>query len=305
MRKYIYHLLLIVFCFLLHGFSEARAASLIIDGPSVVSANQDFTADVMIDAAGENLNAFEETVIFPANLLKIKEIREGGSIVNFWIEKPKEDGNGIKFSGITPGGFRGVLGTYAGEKPGKLFSIIFSAVKAGNGAITAGDVRILLEDGKGTPAETSVLPLRFSVEESGTASDSAQLRDINPPETFRPEIANNPAIFDNRHFLAFTATDKESGIDHYEILEVKSKQEMGNNAGNWIIAESPYLLKNQRLSDFIFVKAVDKAGNKRTEELQPLHPKKTWYENGTFWVIIVVVFGILNIVLSWKRKSKK
>ena len=80
---------------------------------------------------------------------------------------------------------------------------------------------------------------------------------------------------------------------------------MGNNAGNWIIAESPYLLKNQRLSDFIFVKAVDKAGNKRTEELQPLHPKKTWYENGTFWVIIVVVFGILNIVLSWKRKSKK
>lgn len=292
---------------LLFGFSTmpAFAANISFNASPSTPMDWDFKVDVAIDAAGENLNAFEGTVIFPNDLLKVKEIQDGDSVVNFWIEKPEEIGNGIKFSGITPGGFRGVLGTYTGEKPGKLFSIIFSPVTVGNGIITAENARILLEDGAGTPAKISVTPFQFSVEEPGIMLNPAQLRDLNPPETFRPEIANDPAIFNNRHFLAFTTTDKESGVGHYEVLEVKNMQETGNNAGNWVIAESPYLLKNQGLSDFIFVKAVDKAGNERTEILEPLRPQGAWYENGVFWIIIMGVLAVLGIVFLWKEKSKK
>ena len=74
---------------------------------------------------------------------------------------------------------------------------------------------------------------------------------------------------------------------------------------NWKVAKSPYLLEDQGLSSFIFVKAVDKAGNERTEKLEPLHPQGAWYNNGFFWIIIIGALAILGIVLSWKRKSKK
>lgn len=298
---------------LLFGFSAipAFAANVFFNASPLALTDRDFKVDVAVDATGENLNAFEGTVIFPDNLLKVKEIRDGDSVVNFWIEKPKESGNGIRFSGIVPGGFRGIMGPYAGEKPGKLFSIIFSPVTVGNGIITAENARILLEDGAGTPAEISVTPFQFSVEESGIALNPAQLRDLNPPEAFRLEIANDSAIFDNRNFLVFAATDKESGIKHYEILETKNDIRNAKNeieiqtTNDWIIAESPYLLKNQGLSGFIFVKAVDKAGNERMEILEPLHLQKVWYENGTFWIIIMGVLAVLGIVILWKEKSKK
>ena len=289
------------------GVPRARAASLILVGSSTVSSNQDFKVDVMVDAGNDNLNAFGGSISFPNRLLEVKSINDGDSIVNFWIDRPSSSSTGagagiISWNGITPQGFRGVLGPYEGERPGKIFSVVFSPISAGSGSITPSNVKMLINDGKGTQAGVSASPLAFSVTGGGSAGNAPARRDLNPPEDFKPEIASDPSIFDGRYFLAFAATDKESGIDHYEVLETRN-QEPGT--GKWTNAESPYLLEDQTLSSFIFVKAVDKSGNERTEVLKPTHPAIVWYENAALWIIIIAALILIGIAILWKRKSVK
>ncbi len=287
-------------------FPQAQAASIIFSASSPTPANRDFKVDVMIDASGENLNAFGGTVSFPNDLLRVKEMNDGDSIVNFWLEKPHlasstdpKDG-AIVWSGITPQGFESVLGPYPGGRPGKLFSIVFAPNGTGNGRIVLLNLRALIGDGKGSPANVTATPFYFSI--SGTATEGSPVRrDLNPPEGFRPEIASEPTVWNGRYFLVFGATDKESGIDHYEVRETRKGQE----ASDWVVAESPYLLKDQKLSSFISVKAVDRSGNERVEVIESTRPERLWYENGTFWIIIMGAFVILGAGLSWKRRMKK
>ena len=59
--------------------------------------------------------------------------------------------------------------------------------------------------------------------------------------------------------MAFSTTDPQSGIDHYEILE-------GSDTV-WHNATSPYRLTDQSLSSNIYIRAVDGAGNFRVVEL--------------------------------------
>jgi hypothetical protein len=307
-NKLIYPLILsLISCFLFLGISHTQAATFIINGSSAVPLNQDFKVDVMIDADGENLNAFEGAITFPNRLLKIKQMNDGDSIVSFWIERPHLASSTdpqigkVAWSGITPQGFQSILGPYFGGKPGKLFSVVFAPGETGSGQITVLDLRALIGDGKGSSAKVSAAPFHFSI--NGTAEGNLPAhRDLNPPENFRPEIASDPSIWNGEYFLAFAAADKESGIGHYEILETRNKE---RGTEDWTIAESPYLLKDQKLSSFIFVKAVDKAGNERTEKLEPLRPRGTWYENEILWIIIIGVLVVLGINLLWKRKRKK
>src|SRR3989338_3332078 len=115
---------------------------------------KNFEVTLFVNTEQENINAFEGKIIFPNDLLDLKEIRDGNTIVNFWVERPhKEQGTGdkkqgeIAFSGITPGG-------YEGEK-GLLFSAVFRALREGVGVLEVKDVKALLNDGKGTPARLS------------------------------------------------------------------------------------------------------------------------------------------------------
>jgi len=66
--------------------------------------------------------------------------------------------------------------------------------------------------------------------------------------------------------------------------------------------ESPYLLKDQKLKSFIYVKAVDKAGNERIATLAPRYPLK-WYEKWENWIIIIIVTFILYLL--WKVIKSK
>ena len=74
-------------------------------------------------------------------------------------------------------------------------------------------------------------------------------------------------MFGGRYYIVFSTTDKESGLDHYEIFE----------NGVWKRITSPYLLKNQSLLGVgaIQVRAIDKAGNTRMGDYSPaLTPKR-------------------------------
>jgi hypothetical protein len=71
-----------------------------------------------------------------------------------------------------------------------------------------------------------------------------------------------------------------------------------------MVAESPYLLKNQNLDRQIFVKAVDKSGNERTIILPPKNPR--WqYKNYLIWLIIILIMAAVCVVVKKFYGKKK
>ena len=268
MKKILFILLSIAFLFPYHLF----AAEVSFDTKSQdIKVNQLFEVGVFINTDDESINAIEGKIIFPQDLLEIKKINDGNSIINFWIEKPKSaTGGQIAFSGIVPGGYN--------DSRGLIFSITFLAKKEGGGAIEFSGVKALRNDGQGTEAPLTISNFKFLIS--------------NPPEEFTPQIAADPAIFDGKWFLVFATQDKGSGIDHYEVCEGKRK---------CVAAESPYLLQNQDLDEGIVVKAVDKSGNERAVTI-PAQKSRAWYKD---YVIVAILIIAAIAYLIWKKKYPK
>jgi len=106
-------------------------------------------------------------------------------------------------------------------------------------------------------------------------------------------------MFEGKYFLVFATQDKKSGIAHYEVQENRRQK---IESRKWIETESPYILKDQELRSYIFVKAVDKAGNERIAVVEPRYPIK-WYEMYEIWGIIIVMIFIGYIF--WKILKSK
>ena len=89
--------------------------------------------------------------------------------------------------------------------------------------------------------------------------------DETPPNEFSITLDSNPSIYAGRYYVTFNTTDKQSGMDHYEIIEEPIDDfdlfSWGGILAPWSEAESPYLHKDQSLNSTIRVKAIDKAGN--------------------------------------------
>jgi len=257
-----------------------------------MKAGQSFEVGVFINTDNEEINAIEGKIVFPQDLLEIKKINDGNSIINFWIEKPKSVSDGqITFSGIVPGGYN--------DKQGLIFSVTFLAKKDGTGAIEFNGIKTLLNDGKGTEAPLTTSNFQFLISNPPTGAPVPQIttpktEDRNPPEEFTPQIAANPTIFNGKWFLVFAALDKGSGIDHYEVCEGKRK---------CVIVESPYLLQNQDLDEEIIVKAIDKSGNERVATV-PAQKSRVWYKNYSLLGILIIA-AIAFMYLIWKILWKK
>jgi hypothetical protein len=185
-------------------------------------------------------------------------------------------------------------------------SLAVTKKASGSSTIEIHDVKVLLNDGEGTPASIKISPFQFLISQEVPSAPQMvkTVKDIDPPEDFKPEIAQSPEMFDGKYFLVFATQDKSSGIDHYEILE---KEQCGSLRGlikkeKWQVVESPYLLKDQNLRSYIFVKAIDKAGNEKVETLAPQKPL-LWYENYSFLGIIILGIIVIYLIrkILWKR----
>src|SRR5438552_1358505 len=72
------------------------------------SVGQDFLIEAMLDTKNESVNTVHAVLQFPSDSFDLKELRNGNSQVNFWVEEPRLTAPGeISFSGITPGGLMG------------------------------------------------------------------------------------------------------------------------------------------------------------------------------------------------------
>lgn len=252
MKAFIRKNLIVLFLLTYFIPSFSFAANIFFDSnQSNYSNNEDFLVQVFLDTETKKVNAIEGVILFPNNQLGLKEIRDGNSSVNFWIKKPILSADGkIDFSGITTGGFSGskIL----------LFGIIFHSKKIGNGILDFESIQILENDGVGTKIITKNIPFNFSIigESRDKNKEDLIIKDSFPPEDFRPLVASDPNIFNGKNFIVFSTVDKGVGIDHYEIRE--SFWGLGEK---YVQAESPYVLKDQKLKSNIYIKAVDNDGN--------------------------------------------
>lgn len=251
---------------------------------------EEFVISVLLDTKGQSLNAVEGSVNFPSDIVDIKEIRDGDSVINLWVERPHiyKEGS-IKFSGITPGGFSGSHNT--------LFSVVLRATNIGNGAIYGSELRSLLNNGAGAniQVKNQSLPIIIGQNITDIVINDISLQDEELPESFTPIIDRDPNIFNGKYFLVFATQDKISGIGSYEVRE-----------GEWgwfTTVESPYLLNHQSLDRKIFVKVIDKAGNERTETVEPKN-EPALYHNYIIFVILALVIIVFLFKKIWKKSLR-
>lgn len=250
-----------------------------------INLGEQFLLDVVIHSE-ESLNAVEGHLIFPHELLSVKEIRYGNSVVIFWIEKPyvKSAGN-ILFSGISPGGFRGANN--------KILSVIFEAKNEGMAPVTLNEVKALQNDGLGSQTVLSIRSTAISINPGDNNERKEILVDMESPEDFNPTIEISPNIFDGKYFLIFATQDKISGIANYKIRE--------GLWGKFITADSPYLLKHQSLDRKIYIKAIDMSGNERVVVLNARY-RLPWYRQ---YEILYILLTIVTIGFILKKLLPK
>lgn len=280
-----------VFIFIICS-GPANAAALYFNlSKNEFRAGDTFIAKMKIDTQGECINTVKADIKF-SDVLEAVDFVKSDSILVFWVEDPRIDNNTdkISFAGGIPGGYCGKISDDSGS--GNIIGkIVFKAKDVGQEGAKSEPAEleilntseILLNDGLGTKANLTVRNANLDIlNKEGSASDAwkdEKENDKIPPEIFNIGIEQDPGIFDGKYFAVFSTLDKQTGVDHYEVQE---------NGRGWERADSPYLLKKQDIKTPIKVKAVDKAGNERIEEIN--------YERSEFKTVARSIPDLLYIL---------
>ncbi|MEZ4200071.1 MAG: hypothetical protein R3B69_00475 [Candidatus Paceibacterota bacterium] len=208
--------------------------------------------------------------------------RADNRITPIWVEEPTIDteNHQITFASGIPNGY---CGRIAGDPrlSNIVLELLFQApaftiktVESENTDIATiaftDATQVLLNDGTGTPAPLTTLAAeiyKHAKPRSEPVDEWLQrvLQDTIPPNKFSVTLDSNASIYAGRYYVTFNTTDKQSGIDHYEIMEEPIDDfdlfAWGGVDAPWREARRSYLLKDQSLNSTIRVKAVDKAGN--------------------------------------------
>jgi len=302
-------ILIIILISLFVLFPQAGKALNFELSPENLAPNKENLIQLRLNITNEQINAIELRLKFTPEDILIKDINDANSIISFWVEKPSfsNEAGEIFFSGIVPGGYPGIIPEGNQGPIGQLINILLIPKKLGSISFQIESTRVLLNDGQGS--EANILPsnLSFFVSEKNISNQALEttIKDYEPPEPFEPTIGQDSTVFEGKYFVAFATQDKISGIDHYEVGENKNKIMEEDDIKNWEKSQSPYLLKDQKLKSYIYVKAVDKAGNKRIMMVSPQNPPR-WYENFWLWfiIILIIAFFALDYLLIKSRVKK-
>ncbi|MEA1937215.1 MAG: hypothetical protein U9N04_03830 [Patescibacteria group bacterium] len=282
-------LILVSFCV----SGKASAAEIFFEPQEINSAtNHIEKVEIFLQTSdNEDVNAFEINIEYPFEFLKLKEWSNGNSIINLWIKEPKNNNGIFSFQGIIPGG-------YNDNEKGLLMTLYFESRKEGIAKIKIkNDSQILLNDSLGTPAKKSLSLAIINVKtpekkEPPKDKPSLDFTENIPPEPFAPIISRANEMYGGNYFLIFSTQDKNSGINYYEISEGEDP---------FRIAQSPYLLRNQRLDEDIRIRAVDKAGNERME-IVPAKQAKKIEKQKTVELELILFTMLLLIILVFFAK---
>ncbi len=155
--------------------SSALAATLSVSpGTGVYTAGQTFTARVVVNTSGANINAAEGTLSFKPGELSVVSVAKG-SIFNLWTAEPSFSNTAgtINFSGGTPTGYTGTNGT--------VLSITFRTKGAGSPRVNFSNGSVLAADGRGTNVLTGMNGGTFTVTAETTSPVAETVIEYVPP----------------------------------------------------------------------------------------------------------------------------
>ena len=247
-----------------------NAASFYFTVPKdVVFVGEDFEVTLMLDPEGETLNTLAGKIKLPKDTFFLRDFHTGDSIVDLWVENPKEENGTVTFSGIIPGGFDGIHEAFmTASAPGKVLTLLMRAHAPGTAVFSLENPVLLAHDGKGTSVtptltEGKIVVQKGNEEKQAGRETGQEAVDMVPPELFQVTVTRDPALYDNKWTAVFATQDKETGVDYYEIAEQRTGDTQSEAELDWVRAESPYELRDQERTSVVYVKAVDAAGNVR------------------------------------------
>jgi len=293
-------ILVVTFWLILLWPSLGQAAVVRVEtGLSEVKTGEYFTTYIAV-SSDDLINGVEGYVTYPDQILFLESINDGDSQINLWVERPKQTADGVvRFAGITPGGFSG--------QNIRLFSLVFKGVVATDAEVGLDRIKVYLNDGQGSLVAAQIQNQRVSISDIGGYAPQPQAFDYEPPESFIPQISSDQTVFDGKWFIAFATQDKGQGMAYYQVKESRSK--FLALFMDWRKVTSPYILTDQELKSYVWIRAYDRAGNYRQVAVEPTY-SAAWYENFAILAIIIVVivllFGIylLSQGRKWKTKIK-
>lgn len=284
--------LFIFFSVLVSAISiNSNAMSLYFEKPETdIKVGDTTILNVYLDSGDSEVNGIEG-VIKVTGPVSISNLNVAGSVFSLWPNKPSLSGDEISFVGGSTSGFFG--------KKNKVFSIIFKAGDIGNVNISLKQADVFLNDGKGTKIVALGVKQNFEILKSDNQNTNQLsdliLNDKIPPESFKIDLGQDLSINDGKYFISFYSTDNESGINRYEVRE--------NNLPS-VRTGNSYVLGDQTLKGNVEVRAIDNAGNIRTETI---NLNKYNSKNSLFYIVILAIITLLTVLtlVYFKNKSKK
>lgn len=294
---------------------NAHAATLYIDPHETEMYPGDTIAlSVRIDTDdGECINAVDSVLQFSNNITPV-DVSLGESIFPLWIQAPQinKAENTVSFAGGIPNGYCGRI-----EGDPRLTNVILELIVQAPGMQVGADAwdpnaliyfedttQVLLNGNEGARAPLNTIDANIYIHDEPSDAtvnewgDRVDVDDI-PPSKFSVTVTSEPTIFGGRYFIVFNTTDKQSGIDHYEVIEEPIDEisffRWGAVDAPWKEVRSPYVLEDQTLNSTIRVKAVDKAGN---EYIAVYVPPESMRGNRALPVMELGVFGgVVGVLL--------
>jgi hypothetical protein len=265
------------------------AAMVLQHVPESVDQQEQFYVDVEIDPNGTSFNGAQGSVTFSNDTISFVRAETGSSIVTYFITPPTLQDNTVTFSGIILGGFNGLINPFdqSHKLPGHIMRLVFAAKAQGTATIDTHDSTVTANDGEGTLQSASSAHASFPVSDA-VAISKYVTPDITLP-TISASVVQEHALFDGRYTLIFTATDKQSGIDHVELQE---------GGGAWNTVQSPYLLHDQSRKSILSLRAYDASGNVATITVAPISSSSTTI------ALIILIFILLITLYVIHKKSK-
>ncbi|KKS85295.1 MAG: hypothetical protein UV60_C0009G0016 [Parcubacteria group bacterium GW2011_GWA2_43_11] len=322
-------LFLVVACLGVLPYTTYAAHIFLDSTENTQNLSDTFYVPVRIDTQEECINAVSVEVAYNPEEISIQDVSVGESVLTLWTQFPsiqKHEGKEIGrvlFEGGIPGGYCGrVIGD-----PGQtniLAKLVVTGVRQQEYATATSKVsqivlgpgtKAYLHDGSGAEAPLTLAGSTLVLTFSSSSPNNLWLLDVQQdeiaPELFEITLVEGPSVGSSKSYIAFNTTDKQSGIDHYEVLETDPDRfgflTWTSRESYWLIASSPYELRDQNLHSKILVKAVDKNGNERivtyTPPMSPFVELVQSYTSLLLVGIVLIVFWILYKTIQRKRRN--
>ena len=261
-----------------------------------------FIESVRLNTDGECINAGNIVIQYPTQSLRAVDFGKGGSIFTLWVTEPQIDTQKgtVTFSGGVPGG-------YCGRIPGDpaltniigkvVFTVTNTDAKRADIVFSKG-TELYLNDGRGTKITPGLHNLTATLVSAPTLSENPWLSEVNsdktPPDSFDVVVESTRSVFGGKYYAVFSTVDKQSGLDHYEMVQ----------NGTWQRASSPQLIDDQTLKSGVQVRAIDKAGNIRLGTyVEGSAPPRA--SGGEDYVALIIILLLLAVALFVRRHLNK